>query len=171
MSRVKDLLAGTGYWLGWKALCHLPESWVRWAFTTVTDIAWRRQGHGVQVLEGNLLRVLGPGVSGKELRAVSRAGMRSYGRYWMEVFRLPAVGTERILRDMQINADADQALADVAHGKGGDLRAAAHGQLGGGRRLRRRRAALNSRRSPSGSSPSRCSTCSSRSARAWAWRC
>ena len=119
MSRVKDLLAGTGYWLGWKALCHLPESWVRWAFTTVTEIAWRRQGHGVQVLEGNLLRVLGPGVSGKELRAVSRAGMRSYGRYWMEVFRLPAVGTERILRDMQINADADRALHDVANGKGG----------------------------------------------------
>ena len=118
MSRVKDLLAGTGYWLGWKALCHLPESWVRWAFTTVTEIAWRRQGHGVQVLEGNLLRVLGPGVSGKELRTVSRAGMRSYGRYWMEVFRLPAVGTERILRDMKVNADADRALNEVPNGKG-----------------------------------------------------
>ena len=118
MSRVKDLLAGTGYWLGWKALSYLPESWVRWAFTTVTEIAWRRQGHGVQVLEGNLLRVLGPGVSGKELRAVSRAGMRSYGRYWMEVFRLPAVSTERILRDMKVNADADRALNDVPNGKG-----------------------------------------------------
>ncbi len=118
MSRVKDLLAGTGYWLGWKAICHLPESWVRWAFTTVTDIAWRRQGHGVQVLECNLLRVLGPGTGGKELRAASRAGMRSYGRYWMEVFRLPAVSKERILRDMQVNEDADQALTDAANGKG-----------------------------------------------------
>jgi lauroyl/myristoyl acyltransferase len=115
---VKDLLAGTGYWLGWKAICHLPESWVRWAFTTVTDIAWRRQGHGVQVLEGNLLRVLGPGAGGKELRAVSRAGMRSYGRYWMEVFRLPAVSKERILRDMQVNADIDEALTEVANGQG-----------------------------------------------------
>ena len=118
MSRVKDLIARTGYWLGWKAICHLPESWVRRAFTTVTDIAWRRQGHGVQVLEGNLLRVLGPGVSGKELRAVSRAGMRSYGRYWMEVFRLPAVSTERILRDMKVNTNADLALVDAAAGKG-----------------------------------------------------
>ena len=118
MSRVKDLIAGTGYWLGWKALCHLPESWVRRAFTTVTEIAWRRQGHGVQVLEGNLLRVLGPGVSGKELRAVSRAGMRSYGRYWMEVFRLPAVSTERILRDMKVNTNAELALVDAAAGKG-----------------------------------------------------
>ena len=118
MSRIKDLLAGTGYWLGWKALCYLPESWVRWAFTTTTEIAWRRQGHGVQVLEGNLLRVLGPGTSGKELRAASRAGMRSYGRYWMEVFRLPTMGKERILRDMGVNDEIDRALNDVAHGKG-----------------------------------------------------
>ena len=121
MSRVKDLLAGTGYWLGWKAICHLPESWVSWAFSTATGIAWRRQGHGVQVLEGNLLRVLGRGTSGQELRAVSRAGMRSYGRYWMEVFRLPAISKERILRDMQINTYADEALNDVAKGAGQGL--------------------------------------------------
>ena len=118
MSRVKDLLAGTGYWLGWKAICHLPESWVRWAFSTATEIAWRRQGHGVQVLEGNLLRVLGPGTSAKELRAASRAGMRSYGRYWMEVFRLPTVGRERILRDMRVSAELEAALIGVANGKG-----------------------------------------------------
>ena len=121
MSRVKDLLAGTGYWLGWKAICHLPESWVSWAFSTATEIAWRRQGHGVQVLEGNLLRVLGPGTSGKELRATSRAAMRSYGRYWMEVFRLPAISRERILRDMKINTYADEALNDVAKGEGKGL--------------------------------------------------
>ena len=36
----------------------------------------------------------------------------------MEVFRLPAVGKERILRDMQINEDCDRALNDVASGKG-----------------------------------------------------
>ena len=114
MSRVKDLLAGAGYWLGWKVICRLPESWVRRAFSQVSEIAWRRQGHGVQVLEGNLLRVLGPGVTGQELRAVSRAGMRSYGRYWMEVFRLPTVSKERILRDMQVNEEADRALTGVA---------------------------------------------------------
>jgi KDO2-lipid IV(A) lauroyltransferase len=118
LSRIKDLLAGTGYWLGWKALCYLPESWVRWAFSTTAEIAWRRQGHGVQVLEGNLLRVLGPGTSGKELRAASRAGMRSYGRYWMEVFRLPTMSKERILRDMGVNDETDQALNDVAAGRG-----------------------------------------------------
>jgi KDO2-lipid IV(A) lauroyltransferase len=69
------------------------------------------------VLEGNLLRVLGPGTSGKELRVVSRAGMRSYGRYWMEVFRLPTFSAERIL-GMQANQEADRALDMVRAGRG-----------------------------------------------------
>jgi phosphatidylinositol dimannoside acyltransferase len=112
------MLAGIGYRLGWKVINRLPESWVRRGFSMVAEILWRRQGHGVQVLEGNLLRVLGPGTSGKQLRAASRAAMQSYGRYWMEVFRLPAISTERVLRDMKIDAHAEQALADAAAGKG-----------------------------------------------------
>jgi phosphatidylinositol dimannoside acyltransferase len=114
---VKDLLAKTGYRLGWKVICRLPESWARWGFSVVAEIAWRRQGHGVQVLEGNLLRVLGPGTPGKELRAASRAAMQSYGRYWMEVFRLPTFSKERILQ-MQVNSEVEVALAEVAAGRG-----------------------------------------------------
>lgn len=112
------MLAGIGYRLGWKVINHLPERWVHRGFSAATEILWRRQGHGVQVLEGNLLRVLGPGASGPQLRAVSRAAMRSYGRYWMEVFRLPAIGTDRILSDMKVNDQAEQALAEAAAGKG-----------------------------------------------------
>ncbi len=117
MSGVKDWLAKTGYRLGWKVICRVPESWARFAFSAVTEIAWRRQGHGVQVLEGNLLRVLGPGTSGKELRAASRAAMQSYGRYWMEVFRLPTFSQERILQ-MQVNPEANHALDMVKGGRG-----------------------------------------------------
>ncbi|HEY4464171.1 MAG TPA: phosphatidylinositol mannoside acyltransferase, partial [Streptosporangiaceae bacterium] len=95
----------------------LPQSWVRFAFSAVTEIAWRRQGHGVQVLEGNLLRVLGPGTSGKELRTASRAAMQSYGRYWMEVFRLPTFSQERILQ-MEANPEAIRALDMVKGGRG-----------------------------------------------------
>jgi lauroyl/myristoyl acyltransferase len=115
---LKDVLVSTGYRLGWKLICRVPESWARWGFDTVTGIAWRRQGHGVQTLENNLLRVLGPQATGKELRKLSRAGMRSYGRYWMEVFRLPTISAEQIQRDMVVNSDADEALADAAAGKG-----------------------------------------------------
>jgi KDO2-lipid IV(A) lauroyltransferase len=115
---VKDLVTKTGFRLGWKVICRLPESWTRWAFSAAAEIAWRRQGHGVQVLEGNLLRVLGPGTTGKELRAASRAAMHSYGRYWMEVFRLPAIGKERILRDMKVNPETERAVAEVVAGRG-----------------------------------------------------
>jgi len=112
------MLVGIGFRLGWKVINRLPERWVRRGFSVAVEILWRRQGHGVQVLEGNLLRVLGPATSGKQLRAVSRAAMQSYGRYWMEVFRLPAISTDRILRDMKVNDHAEQALADAAAGKG-----------------------------------------------------
>src|SRR5882757_6666174 len=97
MSALKDRLADTGYGLGWGLLCRLPESWVRWAFQFAGDIAWRRQGHGVQLLEANLRRVIGPQPSGQELRQLSRDAMRSYARYWLEVFRLPVISKERLL--------------------------------------------------------------------------
>ena len=118
MSSVKDVLISTGYRLAWKVICRVPESWARWGFDTATGIAWRRQGHGVQTLENNLLRVLGPGLSGKELRRASRAGMRSYGRYWMEVFRLPIITPEQIKRYMTVNPAATAALADARSGQG-----------------------------------------------------
>jgi len=118
LAPVKDVLISTGYRLAWKVICRVPESWARWGFDTATSIAWRRQGPGVQMLENNLLRVLGPEVTGKELRRTSRAGMRSYGRYWMEVFRLPTITPEQIQQKMLINSDAEEALADASAGQG-----------------------------------------------------
>ena len=117
MSALKDRLADTGYGLGWSLLCRLPESWVRWAFQFAGDIAWRRQGHGVQLLEANLRRVIGPGPSGQELRRLSRDAMRSYARYWLEVFRLPVISQERIL-DGTLGIGAPALHALLAAGRG-----------------------------------------------------
>ncbi len=61
------------------------------------DIAWRRQSHGVQVLEGNLRRVIGTGAGNGELRTLSRKVMRSYARYYLEDFRLHVIPRERLL--------------------------------------------------------------------------
>jgi lauroyl/myristoyl acyltransferase len=94
---VKDRLISAGYGLGWSVVCRLPESWAASAFRAGADIAWRRQGPQVQILEGNLRRVLGPDATGAELRALSRESMRSYARYWLEVFRLPVISRERLL--------------------------------------------------------------------------
>jgi KDO2-lipid IV(A) lauroyltransferase len=94
---IKDRLASAAFGAGWNLVCRLPESWARQLFAFGADIAWRRQGGGVQVLEGNLLRVLGPDADGQELRALSRKVMRSYGRYYSETFRLQGIPAERIL--------------------------------------------------------------------------
>ena len=59
------------------------------AFRFAADLAWRRPGAGVQVLEGNLRRVIGAEASGGELR--------SYARYWLEAFRLPVVPVDRLV--------------------------------------------------------------------------
>ena len=122
--RLSERLTGFAYQIGWKLICRLPESWARWAFTEVADIAWRRQGPKVQVLEANLRRVLSfsrgrPDVDGKELRALSRAALRSYARYWFEVFRLPVIPIERIVSGMHINAEGEAELfANLKSGRG-----------------------------------------------------
>jgi phosphatidylinositol dimannoside acyltransferase len=118
MTALKDRLADAAYGLGWSLVCRAPESWARWAAAQAGDIAWRRQGPRVQTLEGNLRRVVGPGPSGQELRALSRAAMRSYARYWLEVFRLPVISAERILADT-ISIGHEQAIFDnLAAGRG-----------------------------------------------------
>ncbi|HEY6309981.1 MAG TPA: phosphatidylinositol mannoside acyltransferase, partial [Streptosporangiaceae bacterium] len=100
---------------GWKLICRVPLSWAQRAFTVVADVAWRRQGPKVQVLEANLRRVLsysdpGGDVDGKELRTLSRAALRSYARYWLEVFRLPVIPAERILSGMHIDPAGKAAM-------------------------------------------------------------
>ena len=63
MPRLRDRLTDAGYGLGWSVVCRLPESWAQSAFRLSADLAWRRQGPRVQVLEGNLRRVIGVEVS------------------------------------------------------------------------------------------------------------
>ena len=118
MPSLRDRVTDAGYRLGWALVCRLPETWAQRAFRFGADIAWSRQGDRVQVLEGNLRRVIGPQASGAELRALSRAGMRSYARYWLELFRLPAMPAERILSGMHAGGHVDEALGMAAQGRG-----------------------------------------------------
>ncbi|MGP3969135.1 phosphatidylinositol mannoside acyltransferase [Streptomyces sp. 6N223] len=89
--RATDVLYG----LAWGGVKRLPEPAARALGRRVADAAWRRQGPGVRRLEANLARVV-PEADPRRLRELSRAGMRSYLRYWMEFFRLPAWPRERI---------------------------------------------------------------------------
>lgn len=113
---VKERLAAALYVLAWKVLPRIPETWAEGLFRLIADIAWRRQGAGVQRLEANLLRVV-PDADGKRLRALSRAGMRSYLRYWLETFRLPSYDRDRVLDGLDV--ESVQTLTDtLASGRG-----------------------------------------------------
>ena len=134
MTSVRDRLTDAAYALGWTLVCRVPESWARGAFQFGADIFWRRQGPQVQVLEANLRRVTGPSATGKELRALSRQTMRSYARYWLESFRLPVLGQDRIQADMHVTGE-EKTAGEPGRGPRGDHRPAAHRQLRAGRRL------------------------------------
>jgi lauroyl/myristoyl acyltransferase len=120
MARLKDRLVSVGYGLGWSVLSRLPESLCLRMFHFFGEVAWRRQGPAVQVLEGNLWRVLGPAATGADVRAVSRESMRSYARYWLEVFRLPVMPVERLIEGMQDDTPdmVQVALDHLAAGRG-----------------------------------------------------
>ncbi len=133
LSTLKGRVTAASYAAAWWLVCRVPESWGRWVFQQAGEIAWRRQGPGVQMLEANLRRVIGPEPSGKELRALSRAGMHSYARYWFEVFRLPVISAERLVDDMRCIGREGHAAQDARRGPRRGARPAAHGQLGPGR--------------------------------------
>ena len=118
MSRLSGRLASAGYSLGWSVVCRLPESMAAWLFQVFADIAWRRQGPSVQVLEGNLWRVLGPDATGADVRWESRESMRSYARYWLEVFRLPVTPVERLTEGTRDVGHVPEALEYLAQGRG-----------------------------------------------------
>lgn len=92
MSRasVRDRVVTAAYKAGWRALRALPEPVALSAFRLGADVATRRNGKGVQRLTRNLERV----APGQDL---TRAAVRSYARYWCEVFRLPSVGPEKLV--------------------------------------------------------------------------
>jgi phosphatidylinositol dimannoside acyltransferase len=119
VSRLSRRLTEWLYLLGWDVVCRMPAAWAGWLFTAIADTLWWRRGQGVQQLEANLSRVIGADASAPGLRHVSRAAMRSYLRYWLEVFRLPVIPAEQIMTHMRMYGDQEQvALGHLAAGRG-----------------------------------------------------
>ena len=92
---MKEQATYLAYAGGWRAVRLMPESLAYAGFDRIADQQWRARGGSVRRLEANLARVLGP-VDEEQLREVSRAGMRSYMRYWCDAFRLPGWDAARL---------------------------------------------------------------------------
>jgi KDO2-lipid IV(A) lauroyltransferase len=94
---MRDRLLDSAFALGWSFVRGLPEPVARRPFDAAADAVWLRGGRGVERLEANLRRVLGPNVSESELRRTTHLAVRSYLRYWREVFQLPRMRTEDLV--------------------------------------------------------------------------
>ncbi|GAA1468697.1 phosphatidylinositol mannoside acyltransferase [Nocardiopsis exhalans] len=92
-----ERMADLAYSAGWAMVRRSPERAGRAVFQRLADRAWRTHNDGTRGLERNLRRLVGPHATDAQLRALSKAGMRSYMRYYYEMFRLPAMGREHIL--------------------------------------------------------------------------
>jgi KDO2-lipid IV(A) lauroyltransferase len=110
---VSGRLVEFGYAAGWRVVRTMPERVARSTFRAAADAAYRRGGRGVRQLAENLRRVVGPGVPEEELAELVRAGMRSYARYWMEAFRLPAWSPTQIRDRFRLDGarELDEVLA------------------------------------------------------------
>ncbi|MFH7598007.1 phosphatidylinositol mannoside acyltransferase [Streptomyces racemochromogenes] len=104
MGAAKDRLVDGLYGLGWAGVKKLPEPAAAALGRKIADVAWKRRGKSVLRLESNLARVV-PDAGPERLRALSQAGMRSYMRYWMESFRLPAMDPRRFGTDVSLKDD------------------------------------------------------------------
>lgn len=114
---LRDRLQTAGFGFGAMLVRVLPESLLRSVFRWIGDLVWRRQGSSVKQLESNLRRVVGTSMPDADLSRLTRKAMQSYARYWLEFFRLPVLGNDRILNRMIFTGD--DILADVlAHGRG-----------------------------------------------------
>ncbi|WP_433239017.1 phosphatidylinositol mannoside acyltransferase [Streptosporangium sp. CA-135522] len=114
---LQDRLVAAGFGAGWTVVPRLPERLTAWAFRTAADRLWKRHGTSVRRLEANLARVRGTSPDDPAIRELSRDGMRSYFRYFHEVFRLPSMPAEEILSRVR-TVGAEQVYDTLAGGRG-----------------------------------------------------
>ncbi|WP_433392633.1 phosphatidylinositol mannoside acyltransferase [Micromonospora sp. KLBMP9576] len=110
-------LTELGYVAGWRVIRALPRPVTAAAFRVGADRAHRRGGEGTARLRANLRRVVGPDLPEAELDELVRRGLRSYARYWLEAFRLPALSRPQILAGFRLDGE-EKLAADVAAGRG-----------------------------------------------------
>jgi phosphatidylinositol dimannoside acyltransferase len=113
---MNDAVVDAAYAAGWSVVRGMPEWLARAQFDAAADAIWLRQGRSVRRLQSNLARVV-PTASPRELRLLTREGVRSYFRYWCEVFQLPKMSSAEVIS--RIDVTGDRLLRDaVAAGKG-----------------------------------------------------
>lgn len=120
---MRDRLGYLGYGLSWALVRRLPERAAYAGFRLLADLAWRRRTPAVAQLEANLRRAR-PAAAYDDLRLLSRAGMRSYLRYWCDAFRLPDWNRDRVVGT--VRAENEHHLRDTLRDGRGVVAALLH---------------------------------------------
>jgi lauroyl/myristoyl acyltransferase len=111
-------LAGLGYAAGWRLLRFAPGGLAVRAFRAGADLAAHRDGPGTCQLRRNLARVV-PHATAAQLDALVRDGLRSYARYWQEVFTLPWADHAALVDRLDSAMEGVEHLNDaLARGRG-----------------------------------------------------
>jgi KDO2-lipid IV(A) lauroyltransferase len=117
VARVAGLLTGrvsdASYAAGWAVVRALPEPVARAVFDAGAELAARSGGKGVERLRSNLSRV----APEADLDDLVRDALRSYARYWREVFRLPGMSAERLMAGTETTGEP-QVRDLLASGRG-----------------------------------------------------
>jgi phosphatidylinositol dimannoside acyltransferase len=109
--------AGRRWLAAWKLVRRLPEP-VAYGLGRAGGRAFYRLDAGRrQALRANLRHVLGRAVTPAELEAVVRRGFATYGRYWIEAFRLEDLPAAEIRRRLALEG-REHLDAAVAAGRG-----------------------------------------------------
>ncbi|GCE77399.1 phosphatidylinositol mannoside acyltransferase [Cellulomonas biazotea] len=95
------------YATAWRVAGKIPGPVLRVAAAAAADVTWLRRGDGVRRLEKNLSRVR-PDLDRRGLRRLSRAGMRSYMRYFSETFALGSMTQAQV--DTRVRGAHDDRL-------------------------------------------------------------
>ncbi|OZM72457.1 phosphatidylinositol mannoside acyltransferase [Amycolatopsis antarctica] len=125
MTTTTERLTDLGYATGWNVVRRLPRPVTDAAFGLAADLAARRQGPGTRQLRSNLARVV-PQAGPAELDDLVRRGLRSYGRYWQEAFRLPTMDLDEVHRRVDATVSGVENLDAAFEAGNGAILAMTH---------------------------------------------
>jgi KDO2-lipid IV(A) lauroyltransferase len=114
---LKLTLTGIGYLAAWRIARLAPERTVGRVFDALSLRSWRKNARRRETVRHNLLPVIGDGPA---LDEAVRDAFVSYGRYWMETFRMEDLSSDALTERFGI--DGEDVLRDThAAGRGGVL--------------------------------------------------
>jgi phosphatidylinositol dimannoside acyltransferase len=115
----RDRALDLGYAAGWNLVKGMPRRVSAGVFRAAADAAAVRNGPGTRQLRKNLRRVVGPELPEVEMDDLVGAALRSYARYWLETFRLPAMDAQVVADITADNMTGDEhIIAGLERGKG-----------------------------------------------------